>query len=262
MSRHPSADIRLKWRAFVVPAGLILVAEAIARATNLQSDSLAAPSQIAIAGVHALLDGTLLRASLDTLWMAFLGVALGGAVGLSAGILLGLVQTADRLMEFSIEAVRPMPSVALIPVGLLAFGFGYQMEIAIIAFATTWPMLILSRSAVSSIEARLLEVARALGFSLIKRVWKIVLPAALPRIFVALRLSIGIALVVAVTVEIAANPLGLGHALMAAQQSLRPALMFATLAWIGLIGWMFNALLVWAQFWLFGPAAKTLDVQP
>lgn len=253
---------RFNWRAFVMPATLILVAELVAQATHLQSDSLAAPSQIGIVGIYALFDGTLLSASLETLWTALAGMAIGGAVGLSAGILLGLVRIADRLMELSIEFVRPMPSVALIPVGLLAFGFGYRMEIAIIAFATTWPMLILSRSAVTSIETRLLEVGRALGFSLLERIWKIILPAALPRLFLALRLSIGIALIVAVTVEIAANPLGLGHALMAAQQSLRPALMFATLGWIGLIGWTINASLVWAQLRLFGPAALTTDVQP
>jgi len=83
-----------------------------------------------------------------------------------------------------------------------------------------------------------------------------VLPAALPRIFVAFRLAAGIALIVAVTVEIAINPLGLGYAMMNAQQTLRPALMLALLVWIGLIGWGFNGLLLWMQNRLFGPAAR------
>ena len=73
------------------------------------------------------------------------------------------------------------------------------------------------------------------------------LPAALPRIFVAFRLCVGIALVVAVTTEIAANPQGLGYALMNAQQSLRPDLMFAMLLWIGLLGWGLGAGLLWLQ---------------
>ena len=67
------------------------------------------------------------------------------------------------------------------------------------------------------------------------------LPAALPRIFVAFRLCVGIALVVAVTTEIAANPQGLGYALMNAQQSLRPDLMFAMLLWVALLGWGLGA---------------------
>jgi NitT/TauT family transport system permease protein len=74
-----------------------------------------------------------------------------------------------------------------------------------------------------------------------------VLPAALPRVFVAFRLCVGVALVVAVTVEIAANPQGLGYALMTAQQSLQPDLMFALLLWIGLLGWALSAALLALQ---------------
>jgi NitT/TauT family transport system permease protein len=129
------------------------------------------------------------------------------------------------------------------------------MEIAIVAFSTVWTVLILTRAAVAGIEPRLLEVSRVLGLSFAARVWKIILPAALPRIFVAFRLAAGIALIVAVTVEVVANPLGLGHSIMLAQQTLRPDLMFALLVWIGLTGWVLNAALLWAQWKLFGPAA-------
>jgi ABC-type nitrate/sulfonate/bicarbonate transport system permease component len=108
---------------------------------------------------------------------------------------------------------------------------------------------------VAGIEPRLVEVARVLGFGFLDRVRKIILPAALPRIFVAFRLASGIALIVAVTVEVAANPLGLGHGIMVAQQSLQPALMFAFLVWIGVLGWALNGFLLWAQRRLFGPAA-------
>ena len=73
------------------------------------------------------------------------------------------------------------------------------------------------------------------------------MPAALPGIVVAFRLAVGIALVVAVTVEIAANPYGLGYGLMIAQQSLQPELMLAFMLWIGLLGWSLNALTLGLQ---------------
>ena len=92
-----------------------------------------------------------------------------------------------------------------------------------------------------------------------QRVWKIIIPAALPRIFVAFRLAAGIALIVAVTVEIAINPLGLGAGIMLAQQALRPDLMLAYLVWIGAIGYALNVLLVVAQKRLFGRAALSGD---
>ena len=158
-------------------------------------------------------------------------------------------------MEVTIEAIRPIPSIALLPIALIALGFGYRMEIAIVAFACVWPILILSRAAVREVEPRLMEVSRALRLSPADRVRKIIIPAALPRIFVAFRLAAGIALIVAVTVEIAINPIGLGAAIMTAQQALRPDLMLAYLVWIGLIGYGLNAGLMLAQRRLFGRAA-------
>lgn len=243
---------RTAWRGLVVPVALLVLAEIAAAATHLESDALARPSEIVVAALKALLDGSLLLAMAQTLWAAAGGLALGVPIGFAAGVVLGLFPTVDRLMNFSIEALRPVPSIALIPVFMMVFGFGFRMESATVAFATVWPILILTRAAVGGIEPRLLEVSRILGFGLAARTWKIVLPAALPRLFVALRLAIGVALIVAVTVEIAANPLGLGNAMMSAQQSLHPDLMLAHLLWLGLVGWGLNAALLRLQGRLFG----------
>lgn len=251
-----NADARgFDWRGVVIPVGFIVLAEAAARATGWESSMLATPSQIAVAFWTALTDGTILHATLATMATSLAGLAIGALFGLLLGLLLGLVRIADLLLEFSIEALRPIPAVALIPIALLVFGFGVRMEIAIVAFAAFWPIVILTRAAVGGVEPRLLQVARALGFGMLSRVWKIVLPAALPRIFVAFRLAAGIALIVAVTVEIAANPLGLGYNMILAQQTLRPELMLALLVWLGILGWAFNHLLLWSQKRLFGPAA-------
>jgi sulfonate transport system permease protein len=100
--------------------------------------------------------------------------------------------------------------------------------------------LILTQAAVQQVEPCLLEVARSLELSPQKQFTKIVLPAIVPRLFVALRLGVAIALVVAVTVEIAANPHGMGYAIIYAQQSLDPALMLAWLFWIGAVGFIIN----------------------
>jgi ABC-type nitrate/sulfonate/bicarbonate transport system permease component len=239
------------WRGLVVPVSLLVLAEIAAVATHLESDALARPSEVIVAAGKALADGSLLLSTAQTLWAAAGGLAIGVPVGLVVGVVLGLFPVVDRLMNFSIEALRPVPSIALIPVFMMVFGFGFRMESATVAFATVWPILILTRAAVAGIEPRLFEVARILGFGLVARTWKIVLPAALPRLFVALRLAIGVALIVAVTVEITANPLGLGNAMMSAQQSLHPDQMLAHLLWLGLVGWALNAALLWLQGRLF-----------
>ena len=242
-------------KAFLLPVATLALLEIWARAIHLQSDSLAPPSAVAVALVEAFQDGSVLIATRDTLIAAFAGLLIGGAIGLAFGIALGIFQIFDRLMEVTIEAIRPIPSIALLPIALIALGFGYRMEIVIVAFACIWPILILSRAAVGGIEPRLIEVSRALRLSPADRVRKIIIPAALPRIFLAFRLAAGIALIVAVTVEIAINPIGLGAGIMTAQQALRPDLMLAYLLWIGLTGYVLNAGLVAAQRHLFGRAA-------
>lgn len=248
-----------RFKAFLLPIAILAILEIWARAVDLQSDSLAPPSAIAAALVEAFQDGSMLTATRDTLISAFAGLSIGGAVGLAFGIALGIFHIFDRLMEVTIEAIRPIPSIALLPIALIALGFGYRMEIVIVAFACVWPILILTRAAVGGIEPRLIEVSRALRLSPVDRVRKIIIPAALPRIFLAFRLAAGIALIVAVTVEIAINPIGLGAAIMTAQQALRPDLMLAYLLWIGLIGYLLNTGLMLAQRHLFGRAALVGD---
>jgi ABC-type nitrate/sulfonate/bicarbonate transport system permease component len=247
--------MKFDWRAFALPVALIAMAEVGARLHGA-SDSLAPPSAIMLAFIEAMSDGSLIAATRDTLISAFAGLALGGAIGLALGVAFGALRALDRAMEATVELVRPIPSVALVPIALVALGFGYRLEIAIVSYACVWPLLLLTRAAVGGIEPRLLEVAHALRLGPWARVAKIIMPAALPRIFVAFRLAAGIALIVAVTVEIAVNPIGLGAGVMTAGQALRPDLMLAYLIWIGIIGFALNAGLVFAQSRLFGRASK------
>jgi len=241
--------------AAIEAAALLVLAEIGARAAG-PSDSIAPPTQVAAAFVGALADGSLIAATRDTLGSAFGGLAIGASLGLVLGIVLGSLRALDRLMELALELLRPIPSVAVIPIALVALGFGYRLEIVIVSVACFWPLLILARAAVGGVEPRLIEVARALRLSPLQRTIKIVAPAALPRIFIAFRLAAGISLIVAVTVEIAVNPQGLGYEVMTAGQALRPELMLAYLAWIGIVGFALNAALIFAQNRLFGEAGR------
>jgi ABC-type nitrate/sulfonate/bicarbonate transport system permease component len=245
----------MKAKAFLLPFALVALAEFGARAAG-PSDSIAPPSEVLAAFLDAVRDGSLVAATRDTLISAFGGLILGASLGVIFGLALGSLRTLDRLLELALELLRPIPSVAVIPIPLVALGFGYRLEIAIVAVACFWPLLILSRAAVRGIEPRLIEVARALRLSPLQEAIKIVAPAALPRIFLAFRLAAGISLVVAVTVEIAVNPQGLGYEAMVAGQALRPALMLANILWIGIVGYALNAALVIAQARLFGEAGR------
>ncbi len=137
--------------------------------------------------------------------------------------------------------------MALLPLAMLLFGFGTGLESSLVAVGTFWPQLLLIQAAVRRVDPQLLELGRLLGLSTAQRIRKIVLPAIAPRVFTALRLGMGFALVIAVTVELAGNPHGMGHAMLLAQQSLAPAMMIGWLAWIGVIGVLLNATMLRLQ---------------
>lgn len=241
-------------KGLIFPIAALLLAEVAYRVFGVQSDSLAPPSAAVAALWQALLDGALLAWTGQTLGAALGGLAIGAGLGLIMAAVIGLSPVAFRLLRLPIEFLRPIPAVALLPLALLGFGFGFRLEISVVAFAAFWPIVIIGGAAIGAVDPQLLEVARMLRLGWAGRVWKIVLPAALPRLFVALRLAAGVAVIVAITTEISLNPLGLGFAMIQAQQMLQPALMFGVLIWIGVLGWGINAALLLWQRTLFSPA--------
>jgi NitT/TauT family transport system permease protein len=229
-------------RGLLLPVFLLIAAELYFVIGNVTSYSLAPPSAILHAGIGAFGDGSLLELTAETLFMAVSGLLIGGLIGLSLGLLFGSVSALNRLFNFTIETLRPIPPVALIPVPILILGVGYRMEISLVAFACAWPVLLSTRDALRSVEPTLHEVASILQFKPYQTITKIVLPAALGRIIVGWRVAIGLSLIVAITVEIAANPLGLGHATIRAEESLNPALALAYIVWIGILGFLISYL--------------------
>lgn len=242
-------------RALILPATLLLLWELL-MAGGGTSEFLAKPSDIARTAAAVVANGTLFKAALETFTAALWGLLIGGSAGTFIGLLLGLFPVFAKLAEIPFETLRPIPSVALIPLSLLAFGFGLSMEVAVVTFGCFWPTAIYAMAAARQIEPRLLEVSRNLGLTFARRLGSIIIPAALPTVFVGVRLAAALALVISVTVEVTANPRGLGYAMIIAQQTLKPDLAFAFLFWIGLIGLLMNYSLLSMQHRLF-PTSPT-----
>src|SRR5690606_20123249 len=120
---------------------------------------------IAGAFVELVTDGTLLAKTYETMVSAMSGAVFGMGIGLVLGVLMGLYPVIGNTLNLTVELARPIPSIALIPIGMLLVGLGFRLEIGVVAFATIWPMLILSRAAIAGIEPRLLDVSRMLALS-------------------------------------------------------------------------------------------------
>jgi NitT/TauT family transport system permease protein len=226
-----------------VPLAVLVVWEAILVLRPSASELMARPSAIAQNFLAALGSDGFWIATMQTLGAAGWGALLAMVLALLLGLMIGLWPRFETLAAPLVGTLRPVPAVALIPLGILVFGFGAAMEILTVAFAVLWPALAIVVGAIRGLEPRLHEVARTLELSLWQRIRWIVWPQLVPRLILMLRLSLGVALVVAVTVEIAANPQGLGYGIVSAQQALQPAQAFAWLVWLGMLGVGINALL-------------------
>lgn len=208
-------------------------------------DYLPAPSAIARGLASLAASGELAPNVAHTLGVTLLGWLGAALIGVLLGLVLGLSRTAWRYSMASIEVMRTVPPVTLVPVAVLAFGFSRRMELTIVVFVGVWPVLVNTIEGVRSVPRQLVEVARVLRMGRLATVRKIVLPAALPSILVGLRLALSLALVLAVVSEMIGNPSGLGNAVVVAQQALQPAEMFAYVVAIGMLGVALNATFSW-----------------
>jgi NitT/TauT family transport system permease protein len=173
-------------------------------------------------------------------WAIGLGVAVLLAV--PAGILVGSSRRAGLAVGAAIEVLRPIPSVALIPLAILLVGRGLDMKVALVAYAAAWPLLVNTIAGVRGIEPLAIETARAYGLGPLAVLRHVALPSAAPFAFTGLRISAAIALIVAISAELLA---GGGHGigtwmLGVSQAGVARELLYAGIVVTGLLGLAIN----------------------
>jgi sulfonate transport system permease protein len=239
--RRPGGTGRVNIPGLSTMAALVGLWELAVRSATVELEFLPAPSGIAGAVATLVATGELFPPLLHTLRAALVGWVAAGALGIGLGVVLGLSRPAWRYSMASIEVVRAIPPVSLVPVALLLFGFSLRMELLVIVYAGAWTVLVSTVEGVRNLRPELADVGRMLRMSKATAVRKLVLPSAMPSIVVGLRLALSLSLVLAVVAEMVGNPRGLGNALIRAQQALQPEQTFAYVVTIGLLGVVLNA---------------------
>jgi ABC-type nitrate/sulfonate/bicarbonate transport system permease component len=167
--------------------------------------------------------------------------------GVVVGLFLGLVRIVREATQPFIEFLRALPSVALIPFGILAFGVGDTYKIFIIVLGTVWPVLLNTIDGVQSVDRGLLDMARAYNIGPRARLFRIVLPSASPRIVAGMRTSMSIAIILMVVSEMVASRNGIGYFVLEAQRRFAISDMWAGIVLLGIIGYVANFLFVRAE---------------
>ena len=186
------------------------------------------------------LDNGLLAATGETLTAWGFGMLITIGIGVAFGIAIGLSRWADAASRVVVEFLRPVPSVALIPVAVLIFGIGLRMQLLLIVFACVWPVLFNVRYGVQSVDRLLIDTARVSGLARRDVVRRVVFPAALPATFTGIRIASSIALVLAVSSEMVSGSPGLGKLIVDADAAANVELSYAGVFVTGVVGLLLN----------------------
>jgi ABC-type nitrate/sulfonate/bicarbonate transport system permease component len=170
-----------------------------------------------------------------------LGLGIACAIAIPAGILIGSTPLLYRALRGVIEFLRPIPSVALIPLAVLVYGSGLESKVFLAAFASTWPLLMQTLYGVQDVDPVATDTARSFGFSRGARLVRVTLPSAVPYIATGIRISAAVALILVVTAELVIGSPGLGRQINLARQGGNVELMYALILATGLLGMAVNA---------------------
>lgn len=178
-----------------------------------------------------------------------LGIGYGLCVllGVGFGLILGAFRVVQQAVAPFMEFLRVLPSVALIPFGILVFGIGDTMKVFIIVVGAIWPILLNTIDGVRGVDGGMLEMARAYNVSRAGRIRDIVIPAAMPRVVAGMRTALSIAIILMVVSEMVASSDGVGYFVLESQRRFAISDMWTGIILLGIIGYVANFLFVQAE---------------
>ena len=203
-----------------------------------------APLEVGLGLVELVQKRLLLKYIVASLFRVTWGFTLAVAIGVPLGLLLGWFRGAQAALNPLIQAFRPISPIAWIPVAILWFGVSDAAPIFLIFLASVFPITVSSMAAVKSVQLVHLRASQNFGLSNAQLFRRIILPATLPQIITALRISLGVAWLVVVAAEMIAVNSGLGYLIIDARNAgKRYDLVVAGMVVIGVVGWLLDLLM-------------------
>lgn len=239
-----TAWLSTKWRertnTIVVGASLpiiTLVLWQILGSLGLVSATfLPTPLAIAASFKDLFVNGDLIRHLQISLGRAVVGFLIGGSIGLVFGIGVGFSDKLEKLLDPLMQMIRMIPHLAVAPLIILWFGFGEVSKIFIIANGAFFPLYINTFMGIRNVDNKLFEVSRVLQFNRAKQIYKLVLPASLPSIFLGLRLSLALSWLGLVVAELIGSQEGIGFLINFAKQNSNTEVIFVGIIIFAAVG--------------------------
>jgi sulfonate transport system permease protein len=203
---------------WIVPIAILLLWQTAAQFGLIRPQVLPAPTAVAAAAWRLALSGELWSNIEVSAWRALVGFAIGGGIGFVFGMANGLSRLSETLTDSTLQMVRNIPHLALIPLVILWFGIDEEAKLFLVALGVFFPIYINTLHGVRSVDRHLLEMGRAYGMSERALFLRVVLPGALPSIFVGLRYGLGIMWLTLIVAETISASSGIGYMAMNARE--------------------------------------------
>lgn len=220
---------------------VVAVVEALPRLDIVNPDFLPPFTSMAANLGHQLTEGDFWVALGETLWGWALGLAIAMLAGIVFGVVIGSVPLLRAITASTIEFLRPIPSVALIPLVVLIYGSRPESALVLVVYAAFWQVLVQVLYGVADVDPVVRDTARSYRFSRLAVVRTVVWPTALPYVVTGFRLAAAVALILEITAELVIGVPGLGKAIGVAQSSGAVAETYALVIVVGVIGVVVNA---------------------
>lgn len=203
---------------WIVPLLVLAAWQGGAMTGLIRGEVLPAPSAVALAGWHLSQTGELWQNLAVSTWRAAVGFAIGGGIGFALGLLNGVSSLSEELTDSTLQMVRNIPHLALIPLVILWFGIDETAKVFLVALGVFFPIYVNTQHGVRSVDPQLVEMARAYGMGGWTLFRRVVLPGALPSIFVGLRYGLGIMWLTLIVAETISASSGIGYMAMNARE--------------------------------------------
>ncbi len=224
--------------------------EAVPRLGIVNAAMLPGPSEIPAAFLKEAASGAWLKAVSSSLSHYITGLIVGAGLGVALGIITGMYQSAEGFTAWIVRVLRPIPGLAWVPFAIIWFGVSTPAAVFIIAVGVFWIVYFAAHGAVRAVDRDLVEVAEAFGFhSGLRRLQKILLPAAAPGILVGLRTALGQAWMAVVASEIF-GVAGLGQRMMQASSLLATDVVVVYMLTMAALYGLFDTAFMTLQGWL------------
>lgn len=222
--------------SWLVPILLLVTWQLLSLWGILSDRILPAPTEVFQAGVALLGTGELIDYIGISAQRAFIGFLIGGIIGFVLGLLNGLSSIAETLFDTSLQMLRNIPHLALIPLVILWFGIEEEAKIFLVALGVLFPIYLNTFHGVKSVDKGLIEAARVYGLSGFSLFWNVLLPAAFPSILVGIRFSLGIMWVTLIVAETISANSGIGYMAMNAREFMRMDIVVLSILLYALLG--------------------------